>query len=218
MLVIRLPNESMKTTSPTRSDSRPTAGSVASGRTARRSGDRVRRGRRRGAGGRRRVRGCRDRGRSTRPPSRRKPRVPDLPGPGRVRSPGGPRRSGHCREGRTIAPSTSTTIRRRSVPTPGSTTARWTVPSGKCVDDLGQHERPLGDVLGRDRVADVHDLRAGGHPEDESLDLRRHKGRRPRSRSSESGFRIARLDPSPDHGRLEASNRAVIFDEIPPEG
>ena len=60
----------------------------------------------------------------------------------------------------------------RSVPTPGSTTARWTVPVGNASTILGEHERPLGDVLGRDRVTDVDDLRRGSDSEDDPF----HRG------------------------------------------
>ena len=52
---------------------------------------------------------------------------------------------------------------RRLPPTPGSTTARWTA-SGMYGSGVAQDERALEDVLRRDPVGDVDDLRLGRDP------------------------------------------------------
>ena len=144
-----------------------------------------------GASARRRGPGCRGRGRSARRPAGGGPGCGPH-GPSKGRDPGARRRSGRCRAARTSGPSTSTAISRRSVPTPGSTTARWTVPDREVVGDARQHERPLGDVLGGDRVADVDELRPGREARGPPPSSRPRKGRPARNRWSGSGFRRTR--------------------------
>ena len=57
---------------------------------------------------------------------------------------------------------------RREPPTPGSTTARWT-PIGHVRERAREHERALEDLLPRDPVRDVDDLRLGRDPLDHAV-------------------------------------------------
>ena len=60
----------------------------------------------------------------------------------------------------------------RDVPTPGSTTATWIVPAGNSGVTSASAMAPLADVLRRDGVREVDDLRRGVDREDDAL----HRG------------------------------------------
>ena len=110
-------------------------------------------------------------------------------------------------------PATETAIKRRSVPTPGSTTARWTDPFGKGVDDGRQHEAALEDVLRRDRMADVHELDSRRQVEQHALE-RRHVGTADaeigRQSDDPRSHRASRASPPAD-GLVTTAEPCAVF-------
>ena len=172
MLSWQLPNRSTHQTSPAIEPSSRTSGSdtrpgtrpagidrrAQLGRAARRRRDgrpraparhdRRRSDRARGGG----SRGCR----ATPPTGRRPPSPP----PGASRPLSGPS---------STPPATSTPTRRRSVPTPGSTTATHDAVVGEVLHRAHEQQRAGAHVVRRDVVADVEDPDVGREPEHHGL-------------------------------------------------